>query len=278
MKVFHKENCYVTGIFNPKKENADGAGFSIDASVETKVIMSRQRHIFINYKTYDSRAITSNKVIDLFQKQTSIPYEYIVWHKLNIPISHGFSTSAAAALSLAKALNKLNKNPLTNKQVVELAHKAEILAQTGMSAVDAIEKTGFILGKSNKIKKISAPKEIYAVFATFGPISTKILFNNNEFKQLKKQANLSLKALSSNPDYKTFLIHSHEFALNSGIAEKFLSNDVFDFFIDNEQIGMNMIGKVLFTLCEKHHISNKIRLFSNLSNTHIFFKRVVQSE
>src|SRR3989344_9111736 len=160
-KVIETAPGHVTGFFKIYPNGSTGAGFNIENAMKTEVTAENAAKnsykIYINGKLRKD-AVTSEKVIQKYLKKTKKKFSIVVRHFTEYPIGYGLGLSGAGAFSLSKALNKALGTKLKEKDVVDIAMRAEIEAGTGLGDVVAEQFNGMIIGllpfPSKKVAKL----------------------------------------------------------------------------------------------------------------------------
>lgn len=221
--------AHITGFFsiqdnnNPLKKGSTGVGVLLDKGVKTSIKHTKndKTSIKINGKIDKYNQNIIFKVLDLLKIDVNIK----ISQEIQVPISAGFGTSAASALSTSIALSKLlnlNNNLIKCGQI---AHLAEINLNSGLGDVSAQMGKGIVFRK-----KPGAPgiceienhiEELYVGCKCFGEISTKSIITQPHLKQ--KIYNIGTKIQNEyikNKTPKNFIEKSLEFSKKTDLITK----------------------------------------------------------
>ncbi len=259
---------HISGLFaiydeenNPLKRGSRGAGFSISRGTTTTVEFSRdnENHVFFNEKEVEiDHANISyfvlNHYLKLAQSDNLSNLSISIHHEFEIPLSAGYGASASGALGCSFALNDLLKLKLTEQEIYQIAHTAEIMESGGLGDVLALFKGGWeyrtlegapYIGKAESILK----NQFKVATISFGEISTKSIIKNIKWKEkINSVGNLFLQEIINEPTIRNFGIASKQFAVSSMLA----TPNVIDFMnrYDNENLitGQIMLGDGIFIL------------------------------
>ncbi len=208
-------------------------------------------------------------------------------HILSVPSGCGFGTSGAGALSLGLAVNELLETPLTYTQIAQLAHKAEIMADTGLGTI-----SGLVAGHGvtivtepgapgiGRIDSILSSPDLRVVAVVFGPIKKSTIIKNPEhLAVINQNGETTLNQILSNPTLSNFFEYSQQFAKESGFIQSH-HQEIIDIFAGAGAIGatVNMIGNAVHGLIHDRSISkllNKLR--SSVSSDKIIISEISYS-
>ena len=235
--------AYATGIFTVGEGDAAGAGFALEAGMNTAVSEKRGRtSIMINGKK--CAAPVSSSVLGKYAKLAGKIGALEITHQTAVPIGFGLGMSAAGALSLSLALNELLGMGLTRKQCVKMAHDADVECGTGLSGVDAASVGGMLARRDLQSAPVKLPfeeREIEAAF--FKPIKTASVIGSPEWKgKVNKAGEAALAMLFLKRDWEGFIVSSRHFSLESGLAE-WCKKEM----LKNKRASMAMLGQTLFS-------------------------------
>jgi pantoate kinase len=190
--------CNITGFFriysdfsDPIQAGSTGASVAISKGVTTRVTAKRARRSTFSIN-FNGQPLTKNSVsahvvrkcIELEGNSWSIEVD----HRSQLPIGCGYGTSGAGALSLSLALNESLGLSLSRVEAAQIAHISEVVSKTGLGTVTSVFSGGFVLRTApgapgvGKTTKISVPRTLRLVTATFGPISTRRVLGNDPLK------------------------------------------------------------------------------------------------
>ena len=262
-KIIETAQGHVTGFFKIYANGSTGAGFNIRDAMSTEVVAGhaeKNTHkIYINGKL-SKDAITSGKVLQKCLKKTRKKFAITVRHSTKLPIGYGLGLSGAGALSLSRALNKALGLKLKEKQVVDIAAKAEIEAGTGLGDVIAQQFMGMMIGlppyPSRKVARLKN-KYRYAVFAFFAPITTKKIIRSREWKKvINIFGDYAMKKVSEKKTADEFIRLCRIFAMQT----KLLTDNVKPVLKEFPESSMAMLGETAFVLTnDPKETGNRLR-------------------
>ncbi len=265
---------HVTGLFYMKDLEPDplycgslGAGFSIKKGTFTTVSKNKSLKSYsISINNIKDDAPVSRKIIELFFEKTGIAPEGLkIDHVIETPQGAGFGSSGSGALSLVFALNRLYGDPLSALQASQAAHCAEVMCKTGLGTV-----MGETLGGIKILIKPGAPgigatisipysEGLYAMFAVYGPLSTKEALSDPLLRQKITESGKKYHSLiKKTPDFESFIKYSREFAESTGMIPPSVRAVLDGFDKNGINSSMLMFGEGTFSIVQKNDIE-KIR-------------------
>jgi len=254
---------------------ARGGGFGIKKGVTTQVDISKAEndsiHVFINKKDAPE-AETTKTVVQMLLNKVSETYNVVVKHKVEIPISAGFGSSAAGALTTALALSKALGLNLTYNQIGRIAHVAEVKCKTGLGTVGPLMLGGCILTIEPGAPGIAIIDRIpisadYAIVAgLFGPILTKEVLASSEKRQaVNRWGNKTLKDILSEPSLENFFACCCNFAEKTGFATERVRTLIR---LAEEasaiSAAQNMVGEAVHALTTLENAENVVQSFKQV--------------
>ncbi|MDD1673102.1 MAG: GHMP kinase [Methanomicrobiales archaeon] len=132
-----------------------------------------------------------------------------------LPIGAGFGCSAAALLATLSALSSLYSLHLSREEISALAHESEVMHQTGLGDVAALQGGGFVCRKGPGIhgEIIRQMSDARLVALSFGPLLTPSVLGSEE---AMAQVNTAFPDRCPD-DLEDFLSLSRTFAEHSGL-------------------------------------------------------------
>lgn len=255
--------AHITGFFKaeigkdvkPEMQGSIGAGFSIQAGVTTTVKVEDSefpdfRISISGYKPDNTQV--SEFVISEFLKHVNGKYFVFVNHDIRVPVGYGFGCSAAVALSLAYALNKAFNLDFSKEYLGQIAHKAEVVCQTGLGDVLASYHGGFEIRLREgapgigQLKKISLSTHS-AIMICFSSISTK-QFLKERLPSINGLGGRMVTKLEKAHNTDTFHDYSIEFARYVDIITPRMQEVIDDLRSNNIRCGVALFGETVFTL------------------------------
>lgn len=262
-------------ILDLERIGARGGGFGIQKGVTTEVDTSEAEnnsiHVFINEKDVPE-AETTKTVARMLLEKTSETYKVVVKHKVEIPISAGFGSSAAGALGTALALSKALGLNLTYNQMGRIAHVAEIKCKTGLGTVGPLMLGGCIITIEPGapgialIDRIPISTDHMVVAGVFGSIPTKKVLSSPEKRlAVNKWGRKTLEKILSEPSLENFLVCCRDFAEKTG----FMTERVRTLIRVAEKSGaigaaQNMVGEAVHALTTSENAEKVVQAFKQV--------------
>ncbi|HII53498.1 hypothetical protein COX84_05730 [Candidatus Micrarchaeota archaeon CG_4_10_14_0_2_um_filter_49_7] len=232
--------AHITGFFKILRNNSAGAGFTLEQGMETAVKLDASLPPQSSINLPD--AIVSREVVSSY-KQYLPKGKFTIKHTPYFPIGYGLGMSAAGALSLSFALNKLT-GALTKRQAIRVAHEAEIACGTGLGGVRAESIGGFLYRETGEVERIATPA--YDVVIGFlSPIKTKSIIRDDEWKKrINAVGGECINTFARKPSVGLFMRLSREFAFETGLS----SGKVMGIMESCKNCSMAMLGNTVFSI------------------------------
>ena len=225
--------AHLTGLFQIKDENPDllkrgsrGAGISINRGVKTsvKIIESPSiKYYFDEIEFGAEDALVSAKVVDLLIPEPNRNNIKII-HDFQVPLSAGYGASAAGAVGTAFCLNDIFELGLTQVEIFQIAHKAEVITKSGLGDVIGLYQGGMELrlkeGAPGIGKTISLIDTGGWKVSTvhLGPLTTSKVLSDPQKRQVVNEAGEKiLSDLISTPTFDRFVFSAKEFTEKVGL-------------------------------------------------------------
>lgn len=223
--------AHITGFFeicdsakNPLEMGSRGAGVCLSLGVETSVFLEestkKKVEVEVNGKKTSSFRVTEavvNSLLDLASRDHN--YSVLVRHKIDVPISAGYGTSGAGALSTALALTKALKLPLTFTEISAIAHRSEIEHKTGLGDVISQSFGGIVIRIRpgapgiGVVDKIPTDPNLCVLSIALRQIETKKLLADNWLRRkINEMGRIALRRLLEEPTVEKFLEVSEWFS------------------------------------------------------------------
>lgn len=284
---------HITGLFQVFDESEDpllqgsrGAGVSITQGVTTRVCIKKASkqaiNIRLNGKNFKS-GMVSQHVLDTLLPCTENIYNVQVDHDVKIPISAGFGSSGASALSLALALNEVLELGLSRIETAQIAHIAEVKCRTGLGTVIAETFGGLEIREKpgapgvGKIRQIPLNDNYVVAYLVFGPMFTpKALADKCLRRKINYLGNKLTNKLIGCPNPDNFMKLSRRFAENLGL----ISNRLRKVLVEADKKGvtssLTMFGECLFSLVRRENSKDIISIFRKhaLSRKYFFVSEI----
>ena len=115
-----------------------------------------------------------------------------------VPIGRGFGASGAATLATALAANEEFALDRTREELVEVAHRAEVEAGTGLGDVFVQEMGGLVVGDGGDPRRFERDDPVE--YASFGPIATEEALADEELmERIAREGTAALDGLPAEP-------------------------------------------------------------------------------
>jgi pantoate kinase len=258
---------HLTGFFqicdqpeDPLMKGARGSGVSLTRGIYTRVSVEPSQvdsqSISINGDV-TGNAFVSQNVLERFRALLSQPHSIRVEHTLEVPMTAGFGSSGAGALTLAISLNEALRLGLSRIDAAQIAHGAEIECRTGLGSVFAALAGGFgALIKAGgpgvgEAIKYDRSDELAVVYLHFGPIATKDALSDPFIRRrINELGGRYVDQIKDDLRPDLFMELSRRFTEHVGLATHKIRK-VFDA-TDREgyQCTMAMFGETVFALIE----------------------------
>jgi pantoate kinase len=236
---------HITGFFSahpaPEPAHAGSSGAGITLSDGVTVTVSRGSGTRLNGESVTVTPVDS--VVDQLGVEAAVDGE------TPLPLGAGFGVSGAMALGTALAANAAFDCELTENELIEIAHCAEVEAGTGLGDVVAQARGGLPIRLApgapghGVLDGLAARPRIE--YVSFGELSTESVLSGDTTR-LSTAGEAALDRLLAEPTVAQFLEASRAFAADAGL----LTDDVRDAIAAVEQAGgqaaMAMLGRTVF--------------------------------
>ncbi|MEM2890140.1 MAG: hypothetical protein QW358_02190 [Candidatus Hadarchaeum sp.] len=270
--------AHISGFFQPcdastpERTGSRNCGPCLNFGVRTEVkVESSDRdrvEVFIDGRPAPE-AKTTLMVVEQILSQVGGSFRVRVDHFCEIPVGAGYGASGAGALGTAFSMAKTLGLRLSRRQLVTAAHVAEVLCYTGLGDVGAQAHGGLVIGLEpgappyGRWKRIRVPREVKVICATLGPIPSKKLLGEADFRRRAGEIGaLAFNKVLGRPDIYNFIAASKEFAENLGIFDDELK-ELARAAERSGAIGASqvMIGRAVFALARGENIARVRRTF-----------------
>ena len=273
---------HLTGLFqicidhdDPLKTGARGSGISLSHGVNTRVIVEPARRtthcIYINGEEMIDAYVSEN-VLSKYLDRIHDPYDIVIDHSIETPLTAGFGSSGGGAISLSLALNEAMDAGFSRVEACQLAHVAEIECKTGLGSVFAADNGGF-----GVLYKPGAPgigeglimedtSDLEVTYIYFGPIHTKEALSNPELiAKINQIGGSYVDELHKDLTPERFLKYARQFTDHVGLATPNIKR-VFDR-MDPEgyTFTMAMFGEVAYTVQRKEETEKILDLLDPIN-------------
>ena len=264
---------------DPALIGSRGGGIVIKKGVITELeILPSQKNtikVFINGKLTPN-AHTTRTAIEFVLKEVKQAYNVIIRHHIEVPMSAGYGTSGAGALSSVMAFNDALELELSKYEIGKIAHIAEVRCQTGLGSVSGILNGGIVLivvpgveGLFN-IERIPINPNFAGkvVTALVSPIKTRgVIRSYEKLRKINEYGEITLKLIRENPTIENFFKSCKDFAINSGLMSVLIKK-MTDVAVENGALGatQNMIGDAMHAIVEPDFVANVVKALGNYVN------------
>ncbi len=262
-------------ISDLERVGARGGGFGLAKGVWTQVSVEESGQnaieVVINGKT-NVNAVTTKAVATKLLLRAEKKYALTIKHKVEVPISAGFGTSAAGALGTAFALSDALGLPLTYNHLGRIAHVAEVECRTGLGTVGALLLGGCIVTVEpgapgySVIDRVPITSDHWIVAGVFKPWPTKdVLESRAKLKKVNEVGRKTVETILAEPSLENFMKASREFAVDTGLATERVKN-LMDSAEGAGAIGaaQNMVGEAVHALTTSDNLSSVLRAFGEV--------------
>ncbi|MCK5587353.1 MAG: hypothetical protein KAI34_01340 [Candidatus Lokiarchaeota archaeon] len=264
---------------DPALIGSRGGGVVIKKGVftELEVIPSDKTiiQVFINDELTPN-AHTTRTAIELVLTKAELAYEVIVRHQIEVPISAGYGTSGAGAISSVIALNKALELGLSKYDVGKIAHIAEVKCLTGLGSVSGIMNGGIVLVLVPGVDGLFKVKQIpidpnsnwKVVTALISPIRTRgVISSFEKLRKINEYGEITLRSIIENPTVEHFFKSCKDFAIKTGLMSVLIKK-MTDVALENGALGatQNMIGDGMHAIVEPDFLTNVVMALGNYVN------------
>jgi len=259
-------------ITDLERVGARGGGFGLKRGVLTKVSVSKSKRrsvkVFINGR-HAPEAKTTLTVVDMLLERIDQPYSVEVKHRVEVPISAGFGTSAAGAVGTGLALCKAVNLRLTYRDIGRIAHVAEVKCKTGLGTVSGIMFGGCVIvlepgaPDHGTVDRIPMPPDYHVVAGVFQPrLTSEFLKSTKKRAVINEMGQKTLERILAEPSLENFLHSCRQFAEKTGLATK----RVIKLMTAAEKAGavgaaQNMLGEAVHALVDRDKVKNVVEAF-----------------
>jgi pantoate kinase len=268
---------HITGFFqviehdNIFASGSRGAGFCTELGVRSEVWMTDgEGSIEVNINGKPSFAPVTEYALRRILKTE--PYDLNIMTTLGLPISQGFGTSAAGALSASLALSSLMDRPV--HEAFEAAHESEIVNHTGMGDVSALFRGGMTFRRKEglpplgKVERFDGEPEV--VLCEIGePIKTTDVLTDERMKtKINAIGKKCVEEFEKDTTASTFSRLSKWFTTESGIASAEAIKAIAEAEIFG-QASMSMLGNSVFAFGDIDQLEDVLRDHGTIFRTKV---------
>ncbi|WP_309221806.1 GHMP kinase [Halorussus sp. MSC15.2] len=164
-----------------------------------------------------------------------------------VPIGRGFGASGAATLATAIAANAEFGLGRSRDELVEVAHRAEVEAGTGLGDVFVQNRGGLVVGDGGDPRKYD--RETPIEYASFGPIATEeALADDDLMATVAREGSATLDALPDDPSLARLTRDAWDFAETIGLPTAEVREAVEAVEAAGGAASMAMVGETVFAV------------------------------
>ena len=166
-----------------------------------------------------------------------------------LPLGAGFGVSGALALGVAYAVNAAYDRRRSENELVGIAHRAEVVAGTGLGDVVAQARGGLPIrldpGAPDHGRLDAVPAAARIEYVTFGSVSTEAVLSGDTTR-LSAAGERALSDLRSEPTPARLVGLSRRFAREAGLLTDRVADAVAAVSNDGGDAAMAMLGDTVF--------------------------------
>jgi pantoate kinase len=262
-------------IVDLERVGARGGGFGLVKGVLTEVNVAESKktsvQVFINGKSFPEAETTKTVAMKLLEKVEK-EYTVTVRHRVEVPISAGFGSSAAGALGTAFALSDALGLHFTYNQLGRIAHVAEVKCRTGLGTVGPLLLGGCIVTVEpgapgySVIDRVPITADHWIVAGVFEAWPTKeILSSPEKLKKVNEWGRKTVETILAEPSLENFMRASKEFAVKTGLATERVKKLI----ASAEKAGavgaaQNMVGEAVHALTAPENLESVLQVFNTV--------------
>lgn len=268
---------HITGFFqviehdNVFASGSRGAGFCTELGARSEVWMTDGAgsiEVTINgIQTF--APVTEYALRKLLRTE---PYDLNIITTLGLPVSQGFGTSAAGALSASLALSSLLGRP--PHEAFEAAHESEVMNHTGMGDVSAMSRAGMTFRRKEglpplgKVDRFDGEPEV--VLCEIGvPVKTSDVLTDERLRAtINTMGKRCLEEFDREPTLSAFTRLSKRFAVETGIASREALKAIAAAETSG-QASMSMLGNSVFAFGDTERLEQILHDFGTTYRTKV---------
>ena len=268
---------HITGFFQVMEHDnilatgSRGAGFCTELGARSEVWMTDgEGNIEVNIDGKPTFAPVTEYALRKLLRQE--PYDLNVMTTLGMPVSQGFGTSAAGALSASLALSSLLER--TSHEAFEAAHESEIVNHTGLGDVAALFRGGMTFRRKEGLPPLGRVDQFdgkpAVILCQVGkPMRTSdVLTDARMTARISSMGKKCLEEFELDPAVASFCRLSKRFTVETRIA----SQEALEAIAAAEAFGqasMSMLGNSIVAFGEMDQLEEVLREFGPTFRTEI---------
>jgi pantoate kinase len=173
-----------------------------------------------------------------------------------IPIGRGFGASGAATLATAVAANAEFGLDRSREELVEIAHRAEVEAGTGLGDVFVQNRGGLVVGDGGEPRTFE--RETAIEYSSFGPIATEeALADEDLMARIQREGTATLDRLPGDPSLERLTRDAWKFAEAIDLPTDEVREAVADVEAAGGAASMAMVGETVFAVGVEGVLANR---------------------
>jgi pantoate kinase len=178
-----------------------------------------------------------------------------------VPIGRGFGASGAATVATALAANEVFDLQHSREDLVEVAHRAEVEAGTGLGDVFVQNVGGLVVGGGGEPRRFDRDDAIE--YDSFGPIATEEALADEELMAtIAREGTAALDGLPTNPSLADLTEEAWTFAQATGLPTDEVREAVRAVEAAGGAASMAMIGETVFAVGVEDVLPNRTAVCS----------------
>ena len=176
-----------------------------------------------------------------------------------VPIGCGFGVSGAATLATALAANEMDGLGHDRQALVEMSHRAEVAAGTGLGDVFIQECGGLVWDRGDGMQRMACTEPIG--YSTFGHIATADVLGDDEaVRRVATVGQEMLADLDPTEGLPSLFEASWAFATRTGLATERVERGVADVAEAGGTATMAMVGETVLGVGETEPLEQTTRI------------------
>jgi pantoate kinase len=241
---------HVTGFFSahrdddPTRAGSRGGGVALSDGVRVRVSRDGEPGL-----TLDGERVEMAAVADVLRALRAESAH--VEAETPLPVGAGFGVSGAAALGTALAAGRAYERPLSENELVTVAHGAEVRAGSGLGDVVAQARGGVPLrlepGAPAHSRMDGIPARGRVEYVSFGELSTEEVLSGDT-DVLSVAGKRAVQTVVNEPTLGTFMHASRRFAREADLLTDRLLEVIREVSEAGGEASMAMLGETVFAL------------------------------
>ena len=280
--------AHISGFFepclheDPLRSGSRNCGPCLDVGVTTAVKLKKSKKVLVKLNGRRVRAPTTLRVVCEIAPGVGLE----VAHRCEVPVGAGLGASGAGALGAAFATTEILGLPLPQEQLIRIAHRAEVLCRTGLGDVPAQALGGLVFSLEpgappyGKWMNIEVPGSIRVVVCVLGELKTSRLLRDEEFlHKCKTAGRKAFRLMSADPNFRTFLRASKDFAESLGLYDRELKTIAQD--LENAGAfgaSQAMLGRAVFAFVDVKRLGSVKKVASDLVGEDLIVARISKNK